>query len=276
MTRDLAPAVVTLLTDFGRRDPFVGVCHAVILRGAPDARIVDLTHDVPPQDVRAGAGLLARAVVHTPVAVHCAVVDPGVGTARAALALQVERGDRLVGPDNGLLAPAADALGGVIAAVHVTVRPEARVSATFHGRDVFAPAAATLASGADLAEVGTPVTGFVELPPPGLVVEPGSLVSDVEWIDVFGNVALGAGSADLERAGLGAVGASIVVSPLRAAASAERVEVRRVRTFADLAPGEPGLLIDSDGLVSLVAGGASAAAVHGLRLHDRVLLARTG
>src|SRR5436190_15870208 len=139
---------ISLTTDYGCSDGFVAACHGAIARIAPAVRVIDITHSVPPCDVAQGAAVLAQAVPHLPPAVHVAVVDPGVGTARRALA--VEAGDSvLVGPDNGLLPRAADALGGVRRAVVLDnagwfADP---VSATFHGRDVFAPVAARLALG---------------------------------------------------------------------------------------------------------------------------------
>ncbi|MEV4390309.1 SAM-dependent chlorinase/fluorinase, partial [Micromonospora sp. NPDC049580] len=159
---------VSLTTDYGLTDGFVAACHGVIARIAPAARVIDVTHLVPPADVRRGAAVLAQTVPYLPVGVHVAVVDPGVGTARRGVALATP-GGLLVGPDNGLLPDAAAALGGVTAAVELT-EPRwlaARVSGTFHGRDVFAPVAARLALGAPLAEAGPAVDpdGLVRLPP---------------------------------------------------------------------------------------------------------------
>ncbi len=151
--------IVTLLTDYGRDDDFVGVCHGVIRGIAPDARIVDVTHGIPRHDVRHGALVLRNTLPYMPVGVHVAVVDPQVGTERRALALRCDDGRVLVGPDNGLLSLAWDQAGGVDLAVDVSRSPHRLepVSATFHGRDVFAPVAAHLAAGAELADAGVPL-----------------------------------------------------------------------------------------------------------------------
>ena len=153
--------LITLTTDFGTSDPWVGIMKGVIASRAPGIAVIDVTHGIPPQDVLAGALVLRHAVPYFPRdAVHVAVVDPGVGTARRALA--VEAGESiLVGPDNGLLPRAADALGGISRAVVLDKAGwfAGTVSATFHGRDVFAPVAARLALGADLADAGSTVDG---------------------------------------------------------------------------------------------------------------------
>jgi S-adenosylmethionine hydrolase len=151
---------VTLLTDYGLADEFVGVCHGVIARIAPTATIVDLTHGIPRHDVRAGALVLARALPYLPAGVHVAIVDPEVGAERRAVAIRCAEEDRLlVGPDNGVLAPAAERFGGAVEAVDIARSPHRLepVSATFHGRDLFAPVAAHLAAGAPLEGAGDPL-----------------------------------------------------------------------------------------------------------------------
>ena len=154
------PRPITFLSDYGLGDEFVGVVHAVIARIAPGAQVIDLTHGIPRQDVETGARVLARSLPFGPAGVHLAVVDPEVGARRRAVALLTAEEDRLlVGPDNGLLILAADRFGGVAEAVEISAsgwRLEP-VSATFHGRDVFAPVAARLAAGEPLAEAGTPL-----------------------------------------------------------------------------------------------------------------------
>src|SRR5689334_25253074 len=155
----MAP-VITFLSDYGLDDDFVGVCHGVIARIAPEARVIDLSHGVPRHDVRSGALLLRDALPFAPAGVHLAVVDPDVGARRRAVALRCDHEDRvLVGPDNGLLVPAAERFGGVVEAVEISHSPWRLepVSATFHGRDVFAPVAARLAGGAPLASAGEPL-----------------------------------------------------------------------------------------------------------------------
>src|SRR2546430_4932278 len=157
--RKLEHVFVCFLTDFGLRDDFVGTCHGVIKTIAPSAEIIDVTHGIPPQAVLQGALVLAATLPYMPVGVHLAVVDPGVGSARRPLALRDQEGHVFVGPDNGLLMPAAEAGGGIVAA-HELVNPEYAlqpVSRTFHGRDLFAPAAAHLALGVPLAELGPPL-----------------------------------------------------------------------------------------------------------------------
>ncbi|MFF5214895.1 S-adenosyl-l-methionine hydroxide adenosyltransferase family protein [Micromonospora sp. NPDC000442] len=187
--------VVSLTTDYGLADGFVAACHGVIARVAPALRVIDVTHLVPPGDVRRGAAVLAQTVPHLPPGVHVAVVDPGVGTSRRGVALGTPAG-LLVGPDNGLLLDAAEALGGVNGAVELTnprwLAP--RVSATFHGRDVFAPVAARLALGAPLAEAGPPVdpATLVRLPEPLVRRLPDGFVAEVVMVDHFGNVQLAA------------------------------------------------------------------------------------
>src|ERR671915_1654673 len=151
---------ITFLSDYGLADEFVGVVHGVIARLCPEARVIDIVHGIPRQDVRAGSAVLARALPYLPAGVHLAVVDPEVGARRRAVALRTVEEDRLlVGPDNGLLIPAAERFGGVAEAVEISSSPWRLepVSATFHGRDVFAPVAARLACGAPLAEAGTPL-----------------------------------------------------------------------------------------------------------------------
>jgi S-adenosyl-L-methionine hydrolase (adenosine-forming) len=257
---------ILFLTDYGLGDEFVGVCHAVIARLAPDARVIDLTHGVPAGNVLAGALALESAVPYAPPhAVFLAVVDPGVGTERRAVA--VEAGDAaLVGPDNGLLDPAVRRLGGGRRAV--TMDPSlvspGPVSATFHGRDVFAPAAAILARGGSLDELGTDLDpaslGRATIPQPS--VSPGRLEATVIGIDRFGNVRLGARPTDLDRAGLrGSISLAGIRDP-----------VQRIRTFGDLEPEGVGILEDSSGWLALVRNGSSAAEALGLAPYDRVTL----
>jgi S-adenosylmethionine hydrolase len=200
----MASPLVSLTTDFGLTDPSVGICKGVILSIAPDARIVDLSHGIPRHSVIEGAGLLASALPYMPVGIHVAVVDPGVGTARRAMAIRTGRGDFLVGPDNGLLVPAAEVLGGAVAG-HELVDPRYRlspVSRTFHGRDIFSPAAGHLAAGVALADMGPAVdpASLVRLDLPPAVADSGALRAIVVAIDSFGSAQLLAGQTDLERA----------------------------------------------------------------------------
>jgi len=190
-------------------DELVGVCHGVIASRCPRARVIDLTHSIAPHDIRAGAFALRNALAFMPAGVHLAVVDPGVGSARRALAMRTcAEGRLLVGPDNGLLMLAAERFGGVAEAVEVgrsPVRLEP-VSQTFHGRDIFAPVAAALASGAPLRELGEPldVAELEHLELPTATLDEGRLTVHAVHSDGFGNVILDASSQQLAALGVAA------------------------------------------------------------------------
>jgi len=243
---------ISVTTDYGLRDGFAAACHGVIARLAPAVRVIDVTHEVPPQQIRHGAMALAQTVPFLPESVHLAVVDPGVGTTRRGVVVVAERG-LLVGPDNGLLLPAADVLGGVQVAYELT-EPAFRLpvtSATFHGRDIFAPAAAHLALGAEPSSFGARAEDLVRLPEPLLAAFPGKLVTEVLTVDHFGNVQLAATPADLGLSGL--TGSVSVHS--------ERVAITAVigRTFADAPAGTAVLYTDSAGRLAVAINGGSAA-----------------
>jgi S-adenosylmethionine hydrolase len=253
---------ISLCTDYGCADGFVAACHGVIAQIAPHARVLDVTHAIGPGDVRHGSVVLADTLPWLPPAAHVAVVDPGVGTARRGIAL-VSGDAVLVGPDNGLLLPAARALGGVRAAYEL-VEPDYRlptVSATFHGRDVFAPAAAHLARGVPPDALGPAVdpASLVALPTPVCQVDGDQILVEVLTVDHFGNVALAAGPAELAAIGLQAG----VSAKLRWPAGVQ--PVRFGRTFADAAPGELVLLVDSAGHLAVACRGGSAAHHTGLQ-----------
>ena len=238
-----APPVITFLSDYGLHDDFVGICHGVMAELCPEARIIDLTHGIPRHDARAGALTLAGALPYLPVGIHLAVVDPDVGAERRAVALRLADDRRLVGPDNGLLWLAAEQAGGVVEAVDIA-RSRFRlepVSATFHGRDIFAPVAARLAGGASLAEAGEPLDPeelvALELPEP--VVADGALRTHVIYVDRFGNAALDARHEDLAAAGLRLGRAVKLETPAGATATAQYA-----RTFADVPEG--GLMVYED------------------------------
>lgn len=257
MIAGTSDATITFLSDFGLEDAFVGVCHGVIARLAPGVRVIDLTHAIAPGDVAHGATVLVRAVPYLPVACHLAVVDPGVGTDRRGVAVATGRGDVLVGPDNGLLVPAAHELGGVTAAYELRSR-EHRLeprSASFHGRDVFAPAAAALASGTAPATLGPPVDALVDLQLPRAVVDPdaGTVAAEVVLVDRFGNLQL-----SVDRAGLAALGLTVGDHAVVSGPAGERT-VALVRTFGELPAGAVGAYVDSDGQVALAVNGGSAA-----------------
>jgi hypothetical protein len=275
--------IVTFLTDYGLGDEFVGVCHGVMLSIAPDTRIVDVTHGIPRHDVRRGAIVLRNALPYLPPGVHVAVVDPQVGTERRALALRCEDGQLLVGPDNGVLSLAWEQAGGVDLAVDVTRSPHRLepVSATFHGRDLFAPVAAHLASGAELADAGEPVDPRtlerIELPRPS-VEDDGTLVAHVVTIDAYGNVALDVtheqlagtglhlgGTVELEVEANGAGGAAVKLGGGRLAAPF-------VNTFADVDPGEAIVYEDAYRILAIAFNRGDAASELGLSIDDEVRL----
>jgi hypothetical protein len=235
---------ISFLTDFGDTAP--ATCRGVIWSILPTVRINDLTHAASKFGIRDAALLLWSSLPYQPVGVHLAVVDPGVGTARRPIALAVERGDRLVGPDNGLLMPAAERLGGITAAHLIENRSLMRptVSHTFHGRDVFAPVAAHLASGFPIEEVG-PVLDPADLVPlafPRATPRAGGLDTSVAFVDSFGNARLAGEAADLAalRGRLEPGDRFTVVT------GDERVTVAWQPTFGGVAPGELLLYEDAD------------------------------
>ena len=252
---------VSVTTDFGAG--YTGVCVGVIARIAPEARVVVLSDEVTRFAVVEGAMLLRQALPYLPVGVHLAVVDPGVGTARQPIAVRAGRGDLLVGPDNGLLVPATEVLGGVTEA-RLLGNPKLRlsdVSHTFHGRDVFAPAAAHLANGVDLAAFGEEVTPVaLDLPAP--VVSAGELTATVLYIDDFGSPVLAARPADLERAlGRLAYGSRVTVGG---------TAVTWADTYGAVPVGDPLLYADSSGWLALAVNQGSAAARFGVGSGDTV------
>lgn len=258
-------SVVTFLTDYGLRDDFAGVCHGVIARIAPRARILDITHGVARHDVRSGALILRRAVPFMPAGVHLAVVDPQVGGRRRALALRCAAQDRLlVGPDNGLLAPLAERLGGVLQAVDIGRSPLRLepLSASFHGRDVFAPVAAHLASGTPLADCGEPLdpAQLVALELPQARVEQDSIVAHVLTVDHYGNVALDVEHDELAASGL-RLGRKVAVNGRPALHAA---------TFSDVPAGGLVLYEDGYGVLSVAVNRGSALHALGLELDAEV------
>ena len=238
------PRPVTFLSDYGHADEFVGVVHAVIARIAPDARVIDIAHGIPRHAVLAGAMALERALPFAPPGVHLAVVDPEVGARRRAVAVRTAEEDRLlVGPDNGLLLPAAARFGGIADAVDLGASPWRLepVAATFHGRDIFAPVAARLALGQPLGEAGPPLDpgDLVPLERSRARVErDGSLLARVVSIDTFGNVQLDAAHDQLPQTSLR------MGRPVRIELGGRTVGAHFARAFADIAPGD--LLVYED------------------------------
>jgi len=264
----VSPPVVTLLTDFGPYSEHVGALHAVLVGADPRIVRVDLAHDIPRGDIRFAAVVLERLARRLPAAVHLAVVDPGVGTARRGLAVRLADGGALVGPDNGLLGPAATALGAV-AAVVLPAHPG--TAATFDGRDLFAPAAARLALGDALEDLGTGVdpAGIAALVVPEPEVAPGRVRAEVLGSDRFGNVQLAARAGALEQAGL-RPGARVQI-----AGPAGRHAGTVGRTFGDVAPGSLVVYVDSHGQVALAERGGDAASRLGARAGDIITVAVT-
>jgi len=258
---------LTFLTDYGLEDGFVAACHGVAARIAPHAEIIDVTHLVPPGDIRRGAAVLAQAVPYLPPAVHVAVVDPGVGTARRGVA--VAAGDSVfVGPDNGLLPWALAAAGGA-ARAHLLANSDLwldRVTATFHGRDIFMPVAAHLAADADLAAAGPEIGAgeLVALPAPERRVRGRLARGEVLTVDRFGNVQLTLSAADAAAIGVRDGGAVLVRCRRRALTLPYR------EMFGAVPPGELVVYADSAGLVSIAVNGGSAARRLGLAPGDRV------
>lgn len=259
---------VSFLSDYGSVDEFAGVVRSVIRQLASHAAVVDITHDVPAYDVRSGGLTLARAAQYLAPGVILAVVDPAVGTSRRAIAVEVGDGASvLVGPDNGLLAPAVSMLGGATRAIELT-NADFQLPApgpTFAGRDVFAPAAAHLCSGVELAELGPDVDPATLTP--GMIPitqeKDGALVAEVLWTDRFGNLQLNVDPDEINGFG-------------------DRIELRfdrrartgvRHDTYAGIPSGEVGLVVDSYGLVTIAADRSSAADELGIGTGDEVVLA---
>ncbi len=245
---------ISFLTDYGTADEFVGVVKAVIRDIAPHAVVIDLTHAIAPYDVRAGSLALARAVPYVPSGIVLAVVDPGVGTSRRSIAVEVADGEGvMIGPDNGLLAPAVAMAGGAGRAV-VLSNVEYQLAtpgATFAGRDVFAPAAAHLCNGVDLYDLGEPIDADALLP--GTIPLPrdegGGLVAEVLWVDRFGNCQINVGPDEIADWG----------DRVRLVAGSVNRIATRADTFADLGPGTVGLVVDGSGMLAFVLDQRSAA-----------------
>ena len=268
------PPVIGFLTDFGL-DGAAAACRGVMLSICPDARIVDVSHTVRKYAVRDGAFVLRDSLPYLPVGVHVGVVDPGVGTARRPIAVRVARGDVLVGPDNGILLPAADALEGAVEARELTNRDLWRptVSATFHGRDLFAPVAAHLAAGdAAFDDVGTeiPINGVVRLQAPRPRASDGLLETEVTYVDSFGNLRLAGGPDDLAAA-FGRLGGRRLDARVGAV---DLGEVAFVPSFGHVTEDETMLYVDSTGDLALAVNQGDLAARTGAVTGTPVTLAR--
>jgi S-adenosyl-L-methionine hydrolase (adenosine-forming) len=261
---------ITFLTDFGLQDDFVGTCHGVIARIAPDARVIDVTHGIPPQAVLQGALVLQNTIPYLPVGVHLAVVDPGVGSTRRAVAVRTADGRTFVGPDNGLLMLAADDVGVTSARELADDRYHLpRVSHTFHARDVFSPAAAHLARGVALEELGPAVDPgeLVRVAVPEPEVGRTQVSTTVLVVDRFGNVSTNARRRHVD--GLGVEHGGRVEIRL----ALDRYYAVYVETFADAPAGELILYEDSYGLMTLAISNGDAAGLTGVGAGDELRIA---
>jgi S-adenosyl-L-methionine hydrolase (adenosine-forming) len=262
--------IVTLLTDYGSDDEFAGVCHGVIRKIHPDVEIVDITHGIPRHDVRRGALVLRNALGYVPSGVHVAIVDPQVGTERRAVVVRCGDGRLLVGPDNGLLSLAWERCQGAAEAWDVSRSPHRLepVSATFHGRDLFAPVAAALAAGAEPAEAGEPLDtdelARLELPEPGRDGE--TLVAHVLIVDRFGNATLNLEHEHLAGSGL-MLGREVELD-----VGGVQRRCKLVQAFADVSPGELLVYEDSYRAMAIALNRGDAAAALGLAPDTEVRL----
>jgi S-adenosylmethionine hydrolase len=258
----MSPPVITLLTDYGVDSEFPGVCRGVIARICPDATAVDITHGIARHDVRHGALVLRSTLPYMPLGIHVAVVDPQVGTERRAVALGCSDGRVLIGPDNGVLSLAAAASGGVVDAIDISRSPHRLepVSATFHGRDVFAPVAAALAAGAAFAEAGEPLAvdelAVLGLPSPRR--EGSVLVAHALLVDVYGNVTLDVRHEDLPGTGL------ILGHRVEVQTRDRTLAATFTGTFADVQEGELLLYEDATRMLALAVNRGDAADMLGL------------
>ena len=264
---------ISFLSDYGLDDEFVGVVKSVVRSLAPDVMVIDITHNIAPHDLRAGGLALARASQYLAPGVVIAVVDPGVGGARRAVAVEVGNGQSiLVGPDNGLLAPAVAMCGGATAAVELDnpqfhlLTADDGMGVTFAGRDIFAPVAAHLCLGVELSEVGSEID--IESLLPGLIPvarnEDGAITAEVLWVDRYGNAQLNLDPTDIELLG----------SALRVRAGESVRRAVLASTYGDVSPGVVGLVVDSYGLLSLCVDRGSAALELRIAAGDEVRVER--
>jgi S-adenosylmethionine hydrolase len=266
--------LVTFMTDFGLRDPSAGVLSGVVLSMTPDARTLDLTHAIPPYDVEAGAEALVESLVHLPVGAHVAVVDPGVGTQRRPIAIRCVRGDVLIGPDNGLLLPAAHALGGISA---VVVLDDERWwgpsrSHTFHGRDLFAPVAAHVAAGVPFGDLGSPLDPSLLVPAAALPLDAktGELHTVVRIVDGFGTLVLAGDRGDITTS----LGELEPGQPLGITIGTTKIQTVWASRFGDVPEQAPLCYIDSAGRLALAVNRGSAAERYGATRRTPVVITR--
>ena len=266
--------LVTFMTDFGLRDPSAGVLSGVVLSMTPDARTLDLTHAIPPYDVEAGAEALVESLVHLPVGAHVAVVDPGVGTQRRPIAIRCVRGDVLIGPDNGLLLPAAHALGGIAAVVVLDAErwwgPSR--SHTFHGRDLFAPVAAHVAAGVPFGDLGSPLDPSLLVPAAALPLDAktGELHTVVRIVDGFGTLVLAGDRGDITTS----LGELEPGQPLGITIGTTKIQTVWASRFGDVPEQAPLCYIDSAGRLALAVNRGSAAERYGATRRTPVVITR--
>jgi S-adenosylmethionine hydrolase len=262
---------VVFVSDLGLRDEFVGVCHAVIARISPGSAVIDISHGIAPHDIQTGGLVLAESLRFAPAdAVGLAVIDPGVGTDRLAIAVETGSGRHLVGPDNGVLSLAWRAEGGAQRAVSI-IAPEVvlqPISNVFHGRDVFAPAAAHLAAGADLSALGpeVPVQELVEVRIGEPDVERGKISGEVLDVDRFGNVRLNVRPRHLAAAELADAAA------LHIATLGQEADAPRISTYGGVGVGQYGVIVDAWEWIAIIRYEANAAADLGVQSGDVVWL----
>lgn len=275
MTSAPARLVITFLTDFGP-DGAAATCRGVMLGICPDAQIVDISHSVRKYAIADGARLLRASLPYMPQGVHVGVVDPGVGTERRPIGILTNRGDMLIGPDNGLLIFGADALGGTVAARELTNRDLflPATTSTFHGRDIFSPVAAHLAAGSatfdSIGEEFDP-TSLVRLDRRPARITHGAVESEVAYVDSFGNLRLDADRANL-TAGFGEVAESTRVQVT--VDDRPPITATFVRSFGHVAIGEPLLYVDSTGDLALAENQGSLAERIGVHVGMPIRIAR--
>jgi S-adenosyl-L-methionine hydrolase (adenosine-forming) len=259
--------IIGFVSDFGLEDAWVGVCHAVIYTACPQARVVDLAHQIPPFDIRKGAVVASAGVWQLPDAIHLVVVDPGVGGGRRDLCLVTMAGTKLVGPDNGVLLPATWHAGGVAEAyaIDATKLGPKPPLATFHARDVLAPAAAALACGVEPSALGDPVdiAALVPAPYERAHRENSAVVTEVLDIDRFGSLRLGVYAEQIEELGLSTPRLEVGLGHLT-------LKAPLAHTFSDVAEGEPVCMLDSSGLLTLAVRLGSASERYGVEPGDAV------
>jgi S-adenosyl-L-methionine hydrolase (adenosine-forming) len=262
--------VITFLSDFGVEDDFAGTCHGVIKRLAPEVDVIDITHGIQPTSILQGSVVLASTLPYMPVGVHLAIVDPDVGTPRRALVVRTGEGHLLVGPDNGLLVPAAERVGGIAAANEITNREFALepIAPTFHGRDIFSPAAAHLALGLDPGELGDGVEpeSLVRFEYPQPQIGTRRIRATCLYVDRFGNIQLNVTARNVEALGIVPGRRVEVELPV------DRFYAIAARTFADARPGDIVLYEDAYQNIALAISRGNAAETFGVRAGTEVRL----